>query len=522
MNKDNKKYYYFLLILFVFCVAKSFAVNVPDYDLWARLLVGQHFFETFSLMKSDIFSYTHTHFWYDHEWGSSVVFYGVLKLLGESGLTILKAVLIFFILFFINRTIIIRGVKSTTPNNILYYVITLLAMFHVLAGTIRCHLFTFLFFAIWIYLLERVRLGEKKWLYYFPLMMILWNNLHGGCVSGIGLLLIYTIGEFLNKKPVKDYLISMGLTCVATLINPYGIGYVFFLLKATTMKRPLITEWKNSFDKHYLYDYLKYKFFLLVMTIVAMVNIAIARIADSKLDKTKYILLFVTAYLSIAHIKHQPFFIITAAIFLYDDFYSIFNSLIGKLKALLNISDKFVSDFVKTKEFIVCSLVVLLSIAYLIQTDGEMKITRIKYPIYAVEFVKRNDLTGNLFVNFTYGSYAAYKLYPKNLIVMDGRYEEVYDTDLINEMRDFHKVTNNNWDKIIKNYKTDVIIIEKDYPAFVKLKQDKKWTLVFSDRDFAVFVPSASARLEYSLPPKHDWFYELNKFDHSVIFKKKY
>ena len=30
-----------------------------------------------------------------------------------------------------------------------------------------------------------------------------------------------------------------------------------------------------------------------------------------------------------------------------------------------------------------------------------------------------------------------YKLYPNNLVFMDGRYEEVYDNNLINEMGNF-------------------------------------------------------------------------------------
>ncbi len=522
MNKEKKKYYLFFVVLLLFCTAKAFAVNTPDYDLWARLLVGKHFFQTFSLMTQDIFSYTPTHFWYDHEWGSSVVFYGVLKYFGDHGLVILKALLMFSVMFIIHKCIELRGVKSTKTYNILFYIFTFLASFQIFAGTIRCHLFTFLFFTLWIYLLERVRNGEKKWLYYFPFMMIFWNNLHGGCVSGIGLLVIYIIGEFLNKKPVKDYLVSLLLSCFALLINPYGPKYIEFLLKATTMKRPLITEWRGTFDKYYLYDYIKFKAFFIVMVLSAVIAPIKEKISYSKLDKTKYLLLLVTAYLSISHIKHQPFFVISAAIFLYDDFYFAFNSLTKKIREIFKIkSERIIARFVFAKELFVYSLIILVSIVYLAKNDGEIKISKYKYPIFAVEFVRLNHLKGNLFVDFSYGSYAAYKLYPNNLIVMDGRYEEVYYPELLEELRDFHQAKKSNWQKIITDYKTDVIIIEKKYPAYKKLISDKKWSKVFEDSDFAVLIPQDGKIIDYIYPPNYSSYYDATKFSTDVDFLDK-
>lgn len=88
-----------------------------------------------------------------------------------------------------------------------------------------------------------------------PLIMIAWNNLHGGCVSGIGLILLYTIGEFLNKKPVKDYIYSFLLTCMVLPINPWGFNYIKFLIIANTMQRPDIAEWFGLFSNLYAWLY---------------------------------------------------------------------------------------------------------------------------------------------------------------------------------------------------------------------------------------------------------------------------
>ena len=39
-----------------------------------------------------------------------------------------------------------------------------------------------------------------------------------------------------------------------------------------------------------------------------------------------------------------------------------------------------------------------------------------------------NNMNGNILAPFDMGSYITYKLFPNNLIYMDGRYEEVYFT----------------------------------------------------------------------------------------------
>ena len=143
-----------------------------------------------------------------------------------------------------------------------------------------------------------------------------------------------------------------------------------------------------------------------------------------------------------------------------------------------------------------------------------------RYPIYSVEFLKINDIKGNLFINFTYGSYAAYKLYPKNLIVMDGRYEEVYYDGLLEQLRDFHLMKGENWKKIINDYKTDAMIVEQKYPVYKQLKKDKSWKLIFEDNAFGVFVPTKSTKSKYIYPTPKINYYTNKNLETSVTFKK--
>ena len=91
--------------------------------------------------------------------------------------------------------------------------------------------------------------------------MLVWANMHGGCAAGIGLLVLYITGEFLNKKPVKNYIITLIFTLLALFINPYGIPYLEFLIKALTLKREFITEWQSSLSPLGLKFHFKYLIF---------------------------------------------------------------------------------------------------------------------------------------------------------------------------------------------------------------------------------------------------------------------
>ena len=62
----------------------------------------------------------------------------------------------------------------------------------------RCQLFSFVFFSIFLYILEATRVKKAtKLIWLLPFITIIWNNLHGGVVSGLGLIGMYFVGAIL-------------------------------------------------------------------------------------------------------------------------------------------------------------------------------------------------------------------------------------------------------------------------------------------------------------------------------------
>ena len=87
--------------------------------------------------------------------------------------------------------------------------------------------------------MEKLRKNySTKLIWLIPPIVILWNNLHGGVVSGLGLIFMYIVGEFLSKRPWKKYFALLAISTPLLIINPYGLKYLDFLFSATTTGIP--------------------------------------------------------------------------------------------------------------------------------------------------------------------------------------------------------------------------------------------------------------------------------------------
>lgn len=488
----------FLLIFAISTTAKHF-----DFDLWARLIAGMGVVDGGHVLTQDFLSYTPVHTWWDHEWGSGVIFYVFLKLFGPYSLIILQAFLIFLIFVFASRVVNLRTEK---PFNIIFYYFAIMAVMPTLNNPIRCHLFSFLFFTIFIYILEKSRKENSKLIYIIPLITLFWGNIHGGVVSGLGLLLIYTLGELLNKKPFKRYLITFFVSSLTLFINPWGIDYVKFLLMANTMARPNIVEWWGIFSRHHLFKHLGFKAFMIFITSTQIIfaskefsGIGIKKWYET-IDKTKYILILSTLYLAISHVKLMPFFVIMSICFMYEDFYKLIQGI----------------KFPVWKDKIIYSILIAVPIFTFIIKDFSIPLGMEIYPIKEIEFIKINKLEGKLLTNFGFGSYAAYKLYPQNKIFMDGRYEEVYYDYMVPIQKEFFIARKPEY--IMENFRPDIILIEKNYKDANKFLLTNGWTNVYSGDLFNIYIPKDKPKETFLQPTDNMDYYKTTMFTTDIKF----
>ena len=480
-------------------------VSQFDFDLWARLVAGMGVIDGHQVLKTDMLSYIPTHTWWDHEYGSGIVFYFFLKHFGAYSLIYLQTAICFLITFFITRIIKLRGIKA--PYNFIFWLFPVIAIAENFGNPIRCHLFSFLFFTVFLYILELVRRGNTKLIYILPIITIIWNNLHGGVVSGLGLIAIFGIGEILERKPFKHYIISGILSFAALIINPWGWEYIKFLLMANLMPRPDVAEWWSIFSKHQLNNQIPFKIMLVLAIGLEVVSFMknykfthnIKTIWQNS-DKTKLILLVLTLYLAIAHVKLLPFFVIITAAYCYEDF------------------QKYIEQKLPlwTKTFSAI-LVFIVSVYAITIKDFSVPVGADSYPHREVEFIKQNNLLGKVLVNFGHGSFVAYKLYPHNQIYMDGRYEEVFYNNELEMLKNFY-LLKPNWEELLIKYPPDVMIIEKTYPVYTALNKHPDWRNVYETELFIVYVRTKDIKPKYIQPTDNYDYYKNTLFDTDIKF----
>ena len=137
--------------------------------------------------------------------------------------------------------------------------------------------------------------------------------------------------------------------------------------------------------------------------------------------------MLVTLYLAISHVKMMPFFALTATAYCYEDIYLMFKNF-------------------RFPKWCMPALYLTLfgySVGMLSLHDYRLMVNFKTYPVMEVEFIRANHISGKLLTNFGIGSFAAYKLYPQNRVYMDGRYEEVYNEDLMQDLSSIYTIDEN-------------------------------------------------------------------------------
>ena len=146
------------------------------------------------IVQTDIFSFygiENNFKWIAHEWLSDVVLYGFYYIGGFQGLVLYPIVLLFFTMFVLYLTI-----KEKINDNFIigficfYFTGLILAVF----SATRPHMFSFLLFALTIYILQQFQEDKNtKLVWFLPLLSMLWVNFHGGSSALLFVMIVFTI-----------------------------------------------------------------------------------------------------------------------------------------------------------------------------------------------------------------------------------------------------------------------------------------------------------------------------------------
>src|SRR5260370_13087021 len=201
-----------------------------DGDTGLHIAIGNFILDHHSVPTTDPFSFTQPNGpWLAVEWGTGALFAVLNGAWGLKGVVFLCGMLIAALI-----TVLLRSALSNRSDTFLAIILVLFAnnalALHYHA---RPHLFTLLFIALSAWIINRDRVERTRWIWFLPVLTVLWANLHPGFVilfaylalviAGCGLELF--LGEddpARSRSSALRYTRWAAICAAASLLNPFG------------------------------------------------------------------------------------------------------------------------------------------------------------------------------------------------------------------------------------------------------------------------------------------------------------
>lgn len=109
------------------------------------------------------------------------------------------------------------------------------------------------------------------------------------------------------------------------------------------------------------------------------------------------------------------------------------------------------------------------------------------FPVGAVNWIKANDIRGNILPHFDWGEYLIWTCYPACRVAMDGRYETVYKDQVSKEYFDFLK-GREKWDIFLREYPHDMVLIKSKSRTHLLMLREPSWRVAYMDQWCVLFM----------------------------------
>lgn len=458
-----------------------------DGDSGYHIRTGEVILDNRSIPFHDIYSYHMPALeWTAHEWLAEIIMAAVHRAFGLTGVVLFFAVLLAGI-----HWLLFRMLRSQSSDIILCALITLLATAtsssHWLA---RPHVFSLALTLVWYHLLNRFQYRDKRTLVYLPILMLLWVNLHGGFIVGLLLLGIYLLGNTFHAifGPPTESTDSQGkakliflciiATVLVTFVNPVGYKILLFPFRVTSDR--FLMDRVAEFLSPNFHEVLPFKYMLLA----TMAALALAR---TSLDEIEVGLLTLLSYMALYSVRHVSLFAIIAAPILLRTGENIVNQLSDHwLQFYRQRNSNLNAIEAKLNGHLWPSLAFLLIGGLCLNGNLRYNFNDKVFPIAAVDFLRREKISGNMFNNDEFGDYMIYAVWPQYQVFMDGRsdmYGEKFGNPYLKAAHAFP-----GWKDVLAQFSIDWVIFDTESALTAALSEQIDWQPIYSDKIATVFV----------------------------------
>ncbi len=470
-----------LLLLALFSTRK-----IETYDLGFHLKAGSWIVQNLSFPSKDTFTYTQNGQDYlDSHWLFQILLYFFQTTLGYPFLTLLNVVVLLLVFLVMTRRMRLAG--ASPPWICFFFLAAILASER--RFIVRPEVFSWLFLGLTLLILE-FREKNRNYLYWLPLIQLIWVNMEGLFILGWAALLVHAIGGYLHRQKLDKSLIRAGILSIAAdLVNPYffkGVAFPFVLwtrLQGSDLHKQTIGEFASFLKSlSFLGQHDDSGLHLFVFLLLALAILLFSALTWRKRKFHEIVLTVVFGYLAFTAIRNIPLFILVALPYLPAMLRDCFD---GKEEAVW-----------RPKLIPYIFLFLVLSLSARVATNAyyisDRRVDRIGFglgemclPQEAARFLNENHLDGRMLNSLDCGGWLDWKAPQPTFI--DGRLE-VPGNDFYRDYTDSYKP--GGLQSLIARYHPQLVLLDYNAcePWVEQLQRDPEWRLIYLDTCAAIFA----------------------------------
>jgi len=492
----------FIVVLFSLTSSTLSTRLLGDAGIGWHIRNGELMLRTHALTRVDVFSYTmNQRPWLAWEWLYDVIMGATHKWLGLNGVVLLTAMVIALTFALTFRILLARGSLVQISLGLLLLAMGA-AMIHFFA---RPHVLSWLFAVIWFHLLDTAEISplKRRGLFYLPLLMLFWVNLHGGFLLGLALLGLYWLsgmtrywrhkrdsqGRQTAASWVKQLSAVAALSVLATFVNPYGYklhAHIYHYLSNRFLMNH-IDEFRSP-DFHGLAQ--ECFAVLLVVTIIAF-YVSNGKVRDSQL----FVVLF-AAYSGLYASRNLPI----ASILLILVAAPLLSMAVGDAgsRELQNRIQSFLfrcSSFslrmgnleqsLRGHLWPVAALVFALFVCIRGGRFGSLQLMSAhfddkRFPVQAAQVIARHGIHEPIFTLDSWGGYLIFRFYPEMKVFVDDRHD-LYGEQFLRQYLTVLRLAPG-WDRVLNEQHINWVLMPQGSSLANMLEATRQWKVVYSDQ----------------------------------------
>ena len=494
-----------ILILLVLWLAFHLAVpiHLSQVDLGRHIKNGELITQgQWTVLYKNYYSYTCPQYpFINHHWLFGVFCYVLWYFFGFTGLSLsylLIELLTFLLFFYCWRRFSDFSVLCAFG----------LLSFPLICGRseIRPEGFSYLFCGLFCYLIDMYHQGRIKPLHLaiiLSLIQLIWVNMHIFFIMGPLLMVLFWCQAKGNVQVQEANLLRniFLLLLGACLVNPSGLyGALLPFHIGIGYKFP-VTELKSVF---YYFNLIR------VPSVLTMMNHELVFFSNLFfiIDKSLYIYFFCTMALlivvlvSLVQQEGYKKYIFSGGLFIILSLealtavrmiglYGLFWIPLAS-QAYSKISEKWTAPFRQNMGILLVLTGILTSASVNCDWTKPRSLEMGSDSNNAMEFFKKEGISGPVFNNFNIGSYLIFYLAPQYKIFVDNRME-AYPVDFLRNMDDHRPFIESYWQTMDQQYQFNVIFWQLDTTAWggrfmMNRLRDPHWALIYLDNDKMVIL----------------------------------